>query len=897
MKPNFALNLSHEGISLLHRAQAGWLCVGDVSLDNPALADELSLQRKTATDLEAGGLTTKLVIPNSQILYTDIDAPGPQTADRIGQIRDGLVGLTPYDVNDLVFDWRMKSKVAQVAVVARETLHEAESFATKYRFNPVSFVAVPTKGAFEGEPFFGPTRHAATLLTGGETVQPDKDAIHILGTDGAAPKPKPAAKPKPAPGPKAAVATIVAGTTPAPPSPMPPEPEVEEPAPAVTFTSRRANGTAVAAGAFVLGRIAPRITLAQDTVPPEKPAPPAAPAVAIPASPTSQERTPMAVMDPGTAPADPAPEKRPERHRKTKTKKTLNSAKAATTALAGTLGKLGRRAAETARLDSAKAPSKLPLAPIPAAPPLTARTAVSEAEAMTVFGARGQTPSRGVSRYLGLVLTLLLLLALAIMALWSTYFMSDVTSGWFGTFDEDTEIAATVSELATPVIVPPAPIVQFQPEADGTGYAIPAVSDSTPDATPEIVADPPAALETPQSAIDAAVETALLGPVATTPEPETSPEPPLTVTPLEEPQVEAPLPEADTPAPVVRMPLTRPEAETRYAASGIWQLDPDPSEVPGTDRLDDLYIASIDLRIGSQDAITLPNALAEPDDLQPSSLAPPVPMGTRFNFDERGLVRATSEGALTPDGVQVFQGPPPVAGHPRPADIQVPEQGTRLKPETDRFRPIRPPLRPGNPAEGNERARPGGFLIAEPATIRPRIRPASFQQPETTVRDPEETVAVAPPPPAQEKINNATALAVNASRIPSTRPSGFASPVEKALQEANTPQKPTARRPEPGSDAGVKIAAAAPRMPPVPSRASVAKQATVTNAINLGKVNLIGVYDSPSQRRALVRLPSGRYIKVKVGDRVDGGQVAAIGDGKLRYVKRGRNITLKLPNG
>ena len=85
--------------------------------------------------------------------------------------------------------------------------------------------------------------------------------------------------------------------------------------------------------------------------------------------------------------------------------------------------------------------------------------------------------------------------------------------------------------------------------------------------------------------------------------------------------------------------------------------------------------------------------------------------------------------------------------------------------------------------------------------------------------------------------------------------------------------------------------------PSIPSRASVARQATEQNAINLGKVNLIGVYGSPSDRRALVRLKSGRYVKVEVGDRVDGGRVAAIGDTELRYVKGGRNITLKLPKG
>jgi hypothetical protein len=59
---------------------------------------------------------------------------------------------------------------------------------------------------------------------------------------------------------------------------------------------------------------------------------------------------------------------------------------------------------------------------------------------------------------------------------------------------------------------------------------------------------------------------------------------------------------------------------------------------------------------------------------------------------------------------------------------------------------------------------------------------------------------------------------------------------------------------------------------------------------------LIGVYGRPNARRALVRLANGRYIKVQAGDRLDGGQVAAIGESELRYVKRGRNITISVPS-
>jgi hypothetical protein len=85
--------------------------------------------------------------------------------------------------------------------------------------------------------------------------------------------------------------------------------------------------------------------------------------------------------------------------------------------------------------------------------------------------------------------------------------------------------------------------------------------------------------------------------------------------------------------------------------------------------------------------------------------------------------------------------------------------------------------------------------------------------------------------------------------------------------------------------------------PAVPSRTSVARQATVRDAIDLSAINLIGVYGQPSDRRALVRLANGRYRKVEVGDRIDGGRVLAIGESTLRYQKDGRNVTLDMPSG
>lgn len=153
MKPNFALNLSHDGIVLLHRASAGWHQMGEVALDAPDMAKELAELRRTATAVSTAGLATKLVIPNSQILYRSLPDPGGSDRARETAIRASLEGATPYALTDLVWDWVVTSGTIQVAIVAKETLEEAEYFATEHRFNPVSFVALPAAESYLGEPF------------------------------------------------------------------------------------------------------------------------------------------------------------------------------------------------------------------------------------------------------------------------------------------------------------------------------------------------------------------------------------------------------------------------------------------------------------------------------------------------------------------------------------------------------------------------------------------------------------------------------------------------------------------------------------------------------------------------------------------------------------------------
>jgi len=190
---------------------------------------------------------------------------------------------------------------------------------------------------------------------------------------------------------------------------------------------------------------------------------------------------------------------------------------------------------------------------------------------------------------------------------------------------------------------------------------------------------------------------------------------------------------------------------------------------------------------------------------------------------------------------------------------------------------------------------------------RPLLRPASLvlepepeptPEPETTIAAPETdiatlvaSIAAAAPPSA---IRNPTASAIAVSPRPSPRPRNFATVVASATALAT-------RQADRNTAASTSAAVvAAPRTAPTSSGSttpSVARAATVDNAINLRNMNLIGVYGKPGARRALIRLSNGRFVKVEVGSNLDGGRVTAIGDNALNFVKRGQTYALQLPAG
>ena len=177
MKPNFALSLSYDGIQLLHRTPTGaaplWTLIGEVAIDDPDLASQLAVLRKTGLALDPQGLRTKLLIPNDQIKYMALDT----TRADDGAVRAALDGATPYAVSDLVIDYVRGGGRTYVAAVSRDTLAEAEAFAAEHRFGPICFAAVPESFTFVGEPFFGPTSIAERLIGVGQRVERDEMAV------------------------------------------------------------------------------------------------------------------------------------------------------------------------------------------------------------------------------------------------------------------------------------------------------------------------------------------------------------------------------------------------------------------------------------------------------------------------------------------------------------------------------------------------------------------------------------------------------------------------------------------------------------------------------------------------------------------------------------------------
>lgn len=1221
MKPAFALNLTPEGISLLHRTSRGWLLVGAVALDDPDMAAAMGYLRKTALGLAPQGFATKLILPASQILYTSVEAPGPDAANRRRQIARALEGRTPYAPEDLVFDWSGTGGRVNVAVVARETLEEAEAFAQEHRFNAVSFVAMPEDGAFAGEPFFGQTAKARSYIPDGERLVRDQDPVRIAGdadlsrlteslveavSEAAAPEAEAPVSDVPeraAPDDGADVAAMgdagaeelsaeaetgsvdapsegevapleeaafamdaeaVAGSAPVEPvaeaelpepaaeqaveapdsaaetaaeTPMTaeeapaPEPIQEptqepaaEPAPLTEYEARAARrraraerrnreaadlaeAEAAAARArqasfgFVTeaapGSVAPAEGPASDApdgpttadgagdivkvesgadpafahapgsdapaadpaladpalsdaptfageaepaepvfahksapaagpaptegdaaapgsdapvadpslagapVPAAEPAPPedeaeapfvaiedeaeeagAAPAPTPPPPPALDEDgvpTPFAAAatlspevplagprlrlgtveparsGPGTPPkGDAGSVISPRLGIAAEPRHDHRAEAAKTKARASGLGKAVIAAGKMAKAAKSARPEARRVEAAPGAKAPRARATDPEAEALTVFGARRAAPVRGKPRHLGLILTLVLVFLMVAVALWSRLLddgpaaeapgaalqparttgvdslvdgaaFEDVASG-DAAVEGDAD-AMTEAEIAADggydAMGAPDSAAAEDGGEDAAGEAIVDLPVDLPEDLPE--EDLPEALQdqAPADAREIANAADALAEESAAPEATDA------------------APDAAAAAAIADAGVAG-GAGSQLAAADVATTAPAvPAEAasgPQPDATEGLPPRPTDPAVSERSAEALPETDALTADALPQPPQPPLPYGTDFEFDANGLVVATPDGALTPDGVMVVAGAPAQVPPPRPADAAPPEPEAEAATEADPAPPVADPalagLRPqprpaslevpADAAPATDAPAPeaeDGAALAPPAAdpalagFRPRAASDVAVAAASAARSAEEARA-AEQAALQAELASATASAVASSRKPASRPQDFSQGIEAALAIAAT-TAPVIAAAAPATVAPVatpapapapRVAAAAPApepeeldepepvaaAPSIPTSASVAKQATISGAISLREINLIGIYGASSSRRALVRLSNGRMLRVKIGDRIDGGQVTAIGEGQLTYVKGGRTHVLRM---
>jgi hypothetical protein len=973
MKPTFALDLTREAIGLLHRTPKGWLSIGEVAFDAPDLPEAMDYLRKTALGLSPMGVATKLILPNSQILYTEVHAPGPSRDEKRRQIATALEGRTPYDVADLVFDWSGKGATVKVAVIARETLEQAEGFAVEHRLNPVSFVAVPEDGSFVGEPWFGPTAAAAGLLAEDETVERDREPVSILHRElpKAEPVAAPAPEPEPAPEPVAEAPAAPVDDDPLPgleealnaevpveapdprPEPEPLTPEVDDPVDDEALrdleaTLAKAEAEALSASSPVAPPVAPVPAHVPAFEPEEAPFAHVTDTSAFPeddAVPVAARKSVVDDLDDDIPPAPPSAAMVAFASRRGTAADAVSrpmegvmrpaaaavAAKAPATAARPAAAAKGFPGLVTApSIPGTRAKPKLKGGDIPR-PAVTGgpTTVKSPARPGGTFGTLAPAKKRTGTVFM--VMVGLLLLFLALVAAWASYFMTN------GTAPTD---QASLTQEAVPGVddemladmQDPEGMTDPIPEAEGV-----ALADAGELATESL----PVNIGGEEAATDLAADDPVAEPAAE-----------IAAAPEADPAEETAADLAEV-APAPTEPAPAEPAPTTTVATDV-----SAATAPVEDQ-DEIFLSAMDAPPPTLDALALPS-VAEARDILPDPVMPPPAPGTVYQFDANGLLKATPDGIMSPEGVFLIAGKPPLlpparsevaataalAAAPVPAPDAAPEAGAVASPSdaslvtagTDAAPEAAPEvtpeatLPPADPAMAGFRpkARPEGLAPVSPddaalspdtatefAGLRPLPRPASVAA---------AAAAAAPVPSAtadlgaqgasltaqaEAKLAEAAALeAQNPSIVaismrPAARPGDFTNAVEAAVAAAVR---------EPAPELEVEVAAAAPApdvkpeeidelnepevasaAPSIPTKASVAKQATYANAINLSKINLIGTYGTDSRRYALIRQSNGKYKKVKVGDKIDGGTVKAITDTEVRYQKGGRLVSLKMP--
>jgi hypothetical protein len=193
--------------------------------------------------------------------------------------------------------------------------------------------------------------------------------------------------------------------------------------------------------------------------------------------------------------------------------------------------------------------------------------------------------------------------------------------------------------------------------------------------------------------------------------------------------------------------------------------------------------------------------------------------------------------------------------------------------------------------QAEERSAPDAAQLAKPVNI-PPVTAALEQTDQSVAPWPHEDAS-------PEETNPLAAVR------PMARPASLPSPVRpRTLPDGKSLAR--SLRPE-SRPRAIELAALLPapvvakpseiQAPTAISRKTVTRSATRKNVVNLRNINIIGIIGTTRLRNALVRLPNGQVVKVRIGDRLDGGRVTDISSKTLTYAKSGRSITLNMPRG
>ena len=922
MKPDFALSLSFDGITLLHRTKPGWNIIGTAKLDSAALESDVADIRRKALSLDSRADNVKLVIPNEQIKFIKLLRPdGAQSNDIEAVILDHLQGATPYHVSELRFDWIASKSDLYVAAVAIETLQEAENFAETHSFKPLGNVAIPPKDSFIGEAFFG------TALGGQQQMEWYDQEIDI------SPSPSPEALLKIAP------------------KPLPPEPPIARNKGRITAQQKAANPDPKQP------RLSTQLTKQINE---------------------EAENVPVSLNDLGTAfprilsQIEGKLEGQEQADKPTvfDVDETRTTANAASPSANPILKRHGfEHKVTTEKIRNVLRHTKKRLSAGVSALRAVLKTLLQTALRQTKMAGVGATQFIKICKHklfvegvvplvqrLQPILRKYVLKArdwgLPVMLFSASVLLAGFTATYFivtRSADPSTDLGLkveTVSADADKKIDVLRSIQELSPAPEAerrrglTGLEGFTTTDTQ--AKAEVFSETPllglSELQT-SAGFDLSIVEKLpmkralsrLDSLATPSSTRTrngtelAPE-----AKIEIPQT-ARSSQLNTPEFIPNGPMTPEELRRVYVSTGVWPMAPKAPYQASTKALEDLYIASIDADIRAHD----PVILQSPDEFLTDStkdIAIPLlkkakPLGLTTGDPAIEMPNEPSAKTLVSPNMNALRvlpdvtlRPPSMAPQPlaelTPSIITQDSNKTAISqpdalPSIDALTRLDPPSVTGF---GNQAADP----IFENAATENAENQSSETNPTSelvskppSVFSEEEAIASTDPqtPQAPEP-----AIDMLAQSRPLIRPQALVAALrakEKAFEEAlNTSIRPKIRPAlteiaqsdtlisrlfsalDEGDEANVDSPIA-----DEPSSARVSERATLEKGLNLRKVNLLGTYRFGNSRKALILMPNGSKRMVKVGDRLDGGQVAAIDEEELRYIKSGLNIILSMPSG